>query len=180
MLTRDDACALVMAELQKLQVASTPELVLVKDRTIERDWGWVFFYTSARYVQTRDIRDALAGNAPYLVNRHTGEVRVTGTARPIEHYIAEYEREVSQPPRHLLDSQLIASLLRDLSTKLGYSMAGRDPYRFEQLAALGPDVFADAVLAAEGISAELDKHARRQVRAFVGEPFASWNSEGAA
>ena len=62
---------------------------------IERDWGWVFFYTSDRYLKTRDIRYALAGNAPYIVNRHTGEVRVTGTAQPIEYYIAEYERRLA-------------------------------------------------------------------------------------
>ena len=40
--------------------------------TIEKEWGWVFFY------------------------RHTGEVRSTGTAYPSELYIAEYERELAR------------------------------------------------------------------------------------
>ena len=39
---------------------------------------------------------ALAGNAPYIVNRHTGEIRTTGTAQPIEQYIEEYERELAR------------------------------------------------------------------------------------
>ena len=65
------------------------------ENTIEKEWGWVFFYTSDRYLKTGDFRYAVAGNAPYIVNRHTGEVRVTGTAQRIEHYIAEYERELA-------------------------------------------------------------------------------------
>ena len=56
----------------------------------------MFFYTSERYLQTRDIRYALVGNAPFIVNRHIGEVRVTGTAQSIEHYIAEYESELAR------------------------------------------------------------------------------------
>jgi hypothetical protein len=97
-LTKGEARALVVAELQgplRYRYASHPtDLVIVDESTIEREWGWVFFYTSDRYLKTRDVRYALAGNAPYIVNRHTGAVRVTGTARPIEHYIAEYEREL--------------------------------------------------------------------------------------
>jgi hypothetical protein len=46
------------------------------------------------------VTDTLArlvgGNAPYIVNRHTGEVRVTSTAHPIEHYVDDNERELSR------------------------------------------------------------------------------------
>jgi len=100
MLTKEQARALVVAELArppKYTYASTPkDLVVVDEHTIERSWGWVFFYNSQRYLHTRNFMYALAGNAPYIVNRYTGELRVTGTAHPIEHYIAEYER--SLPP----------------------------------------------------------------------------------
>ena len=68
--------------------------MLVDEHTIERAWGWFFFYNSKRYLETRDFLYALAGNAPYIVNRHTGELRPTGRARPIEDYIAEYERSL--------------------------------------------------------------------------------------
>jgi hypothetical protein len=37
------------------------------------------------------VSAALAGNAPYIVNRHTGEVIVTGTAWPTQKYIDDYE-----------------------------------------------------------------------------------------
>jgi hypothetical protein len=46
-------------------------------------------------VETRNFLYALGGNGPYIVNRYTGEVRVTGTARPTEEYIAEYEKSLA-------------------------------------------------------------------------------------
>jgi immunity protein 35 of polymorphic toxin system len=100
MLSREQARELVVAELArppKYRYPSDPtDLVVIDESTMERDWGWVFFYTSEQYLKTRDIRYALAGNAPYIVNRYTGEVRTTGTAQSIEHYIAEYERELAR------------------------------------------------------------------------------------
>ena len=99
MLTKEQARALVVAEIErppKYNDPSTPrDLVVVDEHTIERAWGWVFFYNSKRYLETREFRYALAGNAPYIVNRQTGEFRVTGTAHPIEDYIADYERSLT-------------------------------------------------------------------------------------
>jgi hypothetical protein len=84
----------------RYQYASDPsDPVIVDEHTIEKEWGWGFFYNSDRHLKTLDLRYALAGNAPYIVNRHTGDVRVTGTAHPIELYIAEYERELLQRAR---------------------------------------------------------------------------------
>jgi Immunity protein 35 len=46
-----------------------------------RPYGWVFFWESKRFLETNKTRDRLAGNAPILVDRIDGEVRVTGTAQ---------------------------------------------------------------------------------------------------
>ena len=90
---------MVVAELARPPKYTYPDdpidLVIVDESTIEKEWGWIFFYNSERYLTTGEISHALAGNAPYIVNRHTGEMRSTGTAYPIEHYIAEYERELA-------------------------------------------------------------------------------------
>ena len=94
MMTKGEARAAVEAELATLIAThrgEPGELVVMDDFTVERPWGWVFFYNSRRFAETREPLQALAGNAPYIVNRTTGEVRVTGTARPTEEYIAEYE-----------------------------------------------------------------------------------------
>lgn len=56
----------------------------------EFDVGWAFFYDSRQHQQSGSILDALAGNAPILVDRDTGQFCPTGTARPVEEYVAEY------------------------------------------------------------------------------------------
>jgi hypothetical protein len=66
------------------------ELTLVHNATIERPFGWVFFYSSKRWL-AGDLRFALAGNAPILIDRRDGQVRVAGTEFPIEHYLRNYE-----------------------------------------------------------------------------------------
>lgn len=68
------------------------ELQIVDGNTIEGDFGWVFFYDSAKYLESGSISDALAGNAPILIAREDGSVHETGTAHPVEHYIEAYQR----------------------------------------------------------------------------------------
>lgn len=65
--------------------------VIVESATSERPFGWVFFYQSREYLESGSFSHALAGNAPLIVDRLTGDIVVTGTTHPIEHYLAEYE-----------------------------------------------------------------------------------------
>jgi hypothetical protein len=60
------------------------KLALLDDQTLERDFGWVFFYNSQRYLESQDFRDMLAGNAPIVVTKIDGRVHVTGTALQLE------------------------------------------------------------------------------------------------
>lgn len=41
--------------------------------------GWLFCFQSLRYLQSGEISDALAGNGPIFVDRHTGEQHALGT-----------------------------------------------------------------------------------------------------
>ena len=77
------------------------------------------------------------------------------------------------------DSTQVYWLLGDLCVQLGHCSAAREQERFEQLVSSGPDAFADAVLIAEGINPEYEKHLRREVRDFVAARFARWQA-GAA
>jgi hypothetical protein len=94
MLSRDQARAMVTRAITELAPADD-EYVILEEPTIERSWGWVFFYNSRQYVETQDVQFHLMGNAPYIVNRNTGEMLVTGTAEDIDVYIAEYEATLS-------------------------------------------------------------------------------------
>jgi len=80
-------------------ITSRGSAVILDDATLERPYGWIFFYQSRTYVETGNFSDILAGNAPLIVDRFDGELRVTGTARPVEEYLAAYESTL--PPARL-------------------------------------------------------------------------------
>jgi len=93
MINKKQAKEIVEKEINKFDPywPDRPRLLVLDGATIEKDWGWVFFYDSEKHIETGDFRDAVAGNAPYVVNKKSGEIEATGTALPIEDYILEYE-----------------------------------------------------------------------------------------
>ena len=64
MLTPAEARRRAMEFLATLLAERPNELKVIDDLTIAKDYGWVFFYNSARYPETGDVRFALAGNGP--------------------------------------------------------------------------------------------------------------------
>lgn len=67
---------------------SNAEFVITSVARISRTW--CVHYNDRRYVDTGEIRYALAGNGPILVS-DAGDVDVAGTALPAEHFVAEFE-----------------------------------------------------------------------------------------
>ncbi|MEG4477747.1 YrhB domain-containing protein [Microcoleus sp. M2_C2] len=96
MLSRDQAQALAENELSSVSMAAECELAIVASATLERPFGWVFFYESREYLDTGAASSRLAGNAPFFVNRLTGEVVAAGTAHSVEYYLALYEASLTQ------------------------------------------------------------------------------------
>ena len=89
----EEAQSLVQAELDKnADPTDDDQCVILEDETIEKEWGWVFFYQSKKYIETGDIGEMLAGNAPFIVNKNNGQLYETGTAEDIEYYINEFEQ----------------------------------------------------------------------------------------
>jgi len=89
---KDTAKKLVEAQLENW--SSGGGLVVVDENTMETEFGWVFFYDSKEYLETEDLRYAIAGNAPIVVLKKDGSLRVTGTAQPIELYLDKLAQEL--------------------------------------------------------------------------------------
>lgn len=70
-------------------------LVVLEEETIEKEYGWIFFYTSRRFNETGDPNYLVAGNAPIVVNRRTGKLTWLGTAEPFEKYLRQYEESLT-------------------------------------------------------------------------------------
>jgi hypothetical protein len=93
MLTKSEAEELVKRELRQME---TPELPfdIVESATLEKAYGWVFFYNSKRFIETQESIYQLAGNGPIFINKVTGAVTVCGTNKPLCILIEEYERSL--------------------------------------------------------------------------------------
>ena len=85
---------LVEKELAENDLFGQIDCIVLNEETIEKPWGWIFFFQSKSYIETGDFIHMLGGNAPMIVNRYSGELIHTGTAQPIEAYIEEYEAKL--------------------------------------------------------------------------------------
>jgi Immunity protein 35 len=94
MITKPEAVELVSDRLRQLAPPNDP-FVIVDSDTIERQFGWVFFYNSKKFLETREFSYRLAGNGPIIVNKHDGSVEFCGTNEPPLKIIEDYERKLA-------------------------------------------------------------------------------------
>ena len=105
---------------------NSPEVQITQVQTLP--FGWVFFYQSKACLQGDDSA-ALAGNAPIIVARDTGQVTVTGTALPIEAYLAAHQA-AEQRSQALLNqlgdlqaqTRLVDAVILHIKRQLGDSL----------------------------------------------------------
>jgi len=50
------------------------KLVIVEKGIIEKPYAWIFPYTSQKWLETDDIKYAIAGNAPYFIDKLDGRI----------------------------------------------------------------------------------------------------------
>ncbi len=80
-------------EIAKRHVQSLGEDLILFEKPITfGDYGWVFSYQSKAFTETNDINEALAGNAPLLIDSDQGRIFTLGTAYEVSKYINIYQR----------------------------------------------------------------------------------------
>ena len=92
MLNFEQAQSIAIASVAEIARSAGTELQLLEDQTIERPFGWVFFYNSQQFLETQDLKYALAGNGPLIVDKRDARVLQLGTAYPVDEYIEHYEK----------------------------------------------------------------------------------------
>lgn len=96
--------------------------VLLRDQTIERPYGWIFFYGSKLWHETKDTKYLIAGNGPLLVEKHSGAISQLGTAHGVLGQIRKYEDENKIWDLVVLDgSNLTNDSGLDLRNRFGFS-----------------------------------------------------------
>jgi len=66
-------------------------LQIINTSIIETDYGWVFFWNSKKYLETKKSRYFLVGNGPFVVEKADGSVHQLGTAGGGKYQIEQYE-----------------------------------------------------------------------------------------
>ena len=82
-------------ELAKAWVKITTDDSCEISQIDDKPYGWIFHYQSKNF-DPDDISTHVLGNAPIIVDRVNGEIAVTGTANPLEHYVKEYEESLPE------------------------------------------------------------------------------------
>ena len=95
MITKTEALEIVSKKLHQMCTSADP-FVVVEKNTIEKPFGWVFFYNSKRFVETGQSRYQLAGNGPVIVNKHDGSVKFFGAGRPPLEIVAQNEQKLAE------------------------------------------------------------------------------------
>lgn len=93
MISKSEAEKLVEQHLQGLNREVPGGVALMHDSTIERPYGWVFFFNSRRFLETGDPLESLLGNSPILVEARDGHMTHLGTALPISDSLKQLEIE---------------------------------------------------------------------------------------
>jgi hypothetical protein len=87
--------ALEIARAKLVETKRAAEFVIVESRTIERPFGWVFFYEPRSSLKAGDPAApaaAIPGAGPLVVLRDGGGATFLSTSVPPDKAIAEYEK----------------------------------------------------------------------------------------
>jgi hypothetical protein len=97
-ITREEAKQKVLELLQSRRVGGDEGIDVIESKTIEKPYGWAFFYNSRRFIETGDIMHSLVGGGPVVVVASTGEVHELGSSRPAFREIADLEKKLGLSP----------------------------------------------------------------------------------
>ncbi len=71
------------------------EVVLWKEKSIVKPYGWYFVFTTAKYVQTRNPHDLKFG-VPFIYVSKEGELEIIPTSVPLESFIKNKEETLQK------------------------------------------------------------------------------------
>jgi hypothetical protein len=94
--SRRQAESLVKVFLNEGFEVEGDELIILREKTIEKSYGWVFFYSSKQYEETGVLEFMMIGNGPIVFERDTGTIERLDTAFSAQEAIAKYERRQAE------------------------------------------------------------------------------------
>jgi len=100
-----------IAERELLAHSTAVASRILPERTQEFESGWLFYYQSARYLETERFEDSLVGNAPLFVARSDGKAFFVSYHRPIAESLAAYRSCGNPNAREIAEVRLTGWLV---------------------------------------------------------------------
>jgi hypothetical protein len=97
-MNHDTARKLAIEAIGKCWNIDDDEPIIIDNATREENFGWLFFWTSKKYYETKDIRHALGGNGPVVIRRDTKDSFFLATCYSIDRQIEDM-RQGKEPKR---------------------------------------------------------------------------------
>lgn len=94
MLSISSALEIAKVQVKKLERPEFP-FQIDESVTMERPYGWIFFYNTEKYFQTKMPQYKLAGNAPLAINSSTGEWKFLKGGVSFEKALVIFEEKIS-------------------------------------------------------------------------------------
>ncbi|MDN3690937.1 hypothetical protein QWZ06_00970 [Chryseobacterium tructae] len=91
MLTEQKVIETAKDYIKKLSQKWEIELTIAEERSIQKEYGMIFYFNSKKFVEDKIEKAKLIGCSPFLVESKTGKIIVFGTNRSIDYYVQEYE-----------------------------------------------------------------------------------------
>ncbi len=99
MIDLETAKKLAVEFLQSKNCRSNDDhLVILEEHTVEKEYGWIFFYDWKYWLETRDYRYKALGNVPIVVEKYDGSIHSLKILHSsMQENIKEYEAMRGKP-----------------------------------------------------------------------------------
>lgn len=93
MISFQEARQIAIDEINKHRAWGHDSLIIIDEKIIEKDYAWIFPYTSKMFLDTNDITHSITGNGPIFVSKFDGQVSKYQTGLSIDDMIDKYEED---------------------------------------------------------------------------------------
>lgn len=93
MIDRETAEKNARERLKEIPTEDADEILIIRELTIEKEYGWIFFYESKIHLETGNYRYSLVGGGPLLIEKSDGSFHYLGTRLDVDDAIKEYEKK---------------------------------------------------------------------------------------
>ena len=93
MITFQEARQIAETAINRQQTLDNDILIIIDEQIIEKDYAWIFPFTSKKYWETKDVNYAIGGNGPLFISKFDGQISNYQTGQSIDQMIDAYEEE---------------------------------------------------------------------------------------